>query len=239
MRPQLFQPAYVWRRTHHYHKTVHLAETRVIFRLCFSLFLSYSVFPPLSLLQLKTQTGFWSVIRRSWPPTSGWGACPEPSRSTESTETPWPPPRPSPSCCWWLRRRSKLFVLLVKQQIRLYLDEFSLQSQQILCVCLIYDVLLITHLQVAEVGEFEASKEKLLDYARRCYKTMDDPTHAKVQTMKKTHKLLPISYRFRNWTTGAAGIDTEHWRLLFPVLHISTFIFSRCKKRKNEEIRLI
>lgn len=53
-------------------------------------------------------------------------------------------------------------------------------------------------LQVAEVGEFEASKEKLLDYARRCYKTMDEQTHAKVQTMKKTHKLLPISYRFRN-----------------------------------------
>lgn len=65
-------------------------------------------------------------------------------------------------------------------------------------MCLIYDVHLIPHLQVAEVGEFEASKEKLLDYARRCYKTMDDPTHAKVQTMKKTHKLLPISYRFRN-----------------------------------------
>lgn len=53
--------------------------------------------------------------------------------------------------------------------------------------------------QVLEVGEFEASKEKLLDYARRCYKTMDEPTHAKVQTLKKTHKLLPISYRFRNW----------------------------------------
>lgn len=53
-------------------------------------------------------------------------------------------------------------------------------------------------LQVAEVGEFEASKEKLLDYARRCYKTMDEQTHVKVQAMKKTHKLLPISYRFRN-----------------------------------------
>ena len=53
-------------------------------------------------------------------------------------------------------------------------------------------------LQVTEVGEFEASKEKLLDYARRCYKTMDEETHGKVQGMKKTHKLLPISYRFRN-----------------------------------------
>lgn len=52
--------------------------------------------------------------------------------------------------------------------------------------------------KLAEVGEFEASKEKLLDYARRCYKTMDEETHAKVQSLKKAHQLLPISYRFRN-----------------------------------------
>lgn len=51
---------------------------------------------------------------------------------------------------------------------------------------------------MAEVGEFEASKEKLLDYARRCYRMMDEVTHAKVQSLKKIHKLLPISYRFRN-----------------------------------------
>uniref|UniRef100_A0A3Q0R3X6 Coiled-coil domain containing 106b n=1 Tax=Amphilophus citrinellus TaxID=61819 RepID=A0A3Q0R3X6_AMPCI len=62
----------------------------------------------------------------------------------------------------------------------------------------IAELLLVAPEKVTEVGEFEASKEKLLDYARRCYKTMDDETHAKVQTMKKTHKLLPISYRFRN-----------------------------------------
>uniref|UniRef100_I3JJ56 Coiled-coil domain containing 106b n=1 Tax=Oreochromis niloticus TaxID=8128 RepID=I3JJ56_ORENI len=62
----------------------------------------------------------------------------------------------------------------------------------------IHGLLLVAPEKVTEVGEFEASKEKLLDYARRCYKTMDDETHAKVQTMKKTHKLLPISYRFRN-----------------------------------------
>ncbi|XP_068603589.1 coiled-coil domain-containing protein 106-like [Brachionichthys hirsutus] len=62
----------------------------------------------------------------------------------------------------------------------------------------IAELLLVAPEKVAEVGEFEASKEKLLDYARRCYKTMDEPMHAKVQTMKKTHKLLPISYRFRN-----------------------------------------
>ncbi|XP_019961274.1 coiled-coil domain-containing protein 106-like [Paralichthys olivaceus] len=60
------------------------------------------------------------------------------------------------------------------------------------------ELLLVAPEKVAEVGEFEASKEKLLDYARRCYKTMDEQTHAKVQSLKKTHKLLPISYRFRN-----------------------------------------
>uniref|UniRef100_A0A8C5DQ79 Coiled-coil domain containing 106b n=1 Tax=Gouania willdenowi TaxID=441366 RepID=A0A8C5DQ79_GOUWI len=62
----------------------------------------------------------------------------------------------------------------------------------------IAEMLLVAPEKLAEVGEFEAPKEKLLDYARRCYKTMDESTHAKVQSMKKTHKLLPISYRFRN-----------------------------------------
>ncbi|XP_061822845.1 coiled-coil domain-containing protein 106-like isoform X2 [Nerophis lumbriciformis] len=62
----------------------------------------------------------------------------------------------------------------------------------------IAEVLLVAPEKMEDVGEFEASKEKLLDYARRCYKIMDEQTHAKVQTMKKTHKLLPISYRFRN-----------------------------------------
>lgn len=62
----------------------------------------------------------------------------------------------------------------------------------------IAELLLVAPEKVTEVGEFEASKEKLLDYARRCYKTMDEETHTKVQSMKKTHKLLPISYRFRN-----------------------------------------
>ncbi|CAL8292751.1 unnamed protein product [Merluccius merluccius] len=60
------------------------------------------------------------------------------------------------------------------------------------------ELLLVAPEKLAEVGEFEASKEKLLDYARRCYKTMDEQTHAKVQSLKKTHMLLPISYRFRN-----------------------------------------
>ncbi|XP_019745776.1 coiled-coil domain-containing protein 106-like isoform X1 [Hippocampus comes] len=62
----------------------------------------------------------------------------------------------------------------------------------------IAELLLVAPDKMAEVGEFEAAKEKLLDYARRCYKIMDEQTHDKVQTMKKSHKLLPISYRFRN-----------------------------------------
>ncbi|KAM6958741.1 coiled-coil domain-containing protein 106-like [Aplochiton taeniatus] len=62
----------------------------------------------------------------------------------------------------------------------------------------IAELLLVAQDKVAEVGEFDSSKEKLLDYARRCYKAMDDETHKKVQDMKKGHMLLPISYRFRN-----------------------------------------
>ncbi|XP_041738971.1 coiled-coil domain-containing protein 106 isoform X3 [Coregonus clupeaformis] len=62
----------------------------------------------------------------------------------------------------------------------------------------IAEMLLIAPEKVAEVGEFESSKEKLLDYARRCYKALDEPMHAKVAAMKKNHLLLPISYRFRN-----------------------------------------
>ncbi|XP_061615287.1 coiled-coil domain-containing protein 106-like isoform X2 [Phyllopteryx taeniolatus] len=62
----------------------------------------------------------------------------------------------------------------------------------------IAELLLVAPEKMDEVGEFEAPKEKLLDYARRCYKIMDEQTHVKVQNMKKSHKLLPISYRFRN-----------------------------------------
>ncbi|XP_028819581.1 coiled-coil domain-containing protein 106b isoform X2 [Denticeps clupeoides] len=62
----------------------------------------------------------------------------------------------------------------------------------------IAELLLVAPEKVSEVGEFDASKEKLLDYARRCYKALDETTHAKVQALKKTNLLLPISYRFRN-----------------------------------------
>ncbi|KAL7883216.1 hypothetical protein SRHO_G00008740 [Serrasalmus rhombeus] len=62
----------------------------------------------------------------------------------------------------------------------------------------IAELLLVAPEKVAEVGEFDSSKEKLLDYARRCYKALDETAHAKVQAWKKSSLLLPISYRFRN-----------------------------------------
>ncbi|XP_026087608.1 coiled-coil domain-containing protein 106-like [Carassius auratus] len=62
----------------------------------------------------------------------------------------------------------------------------------------IAEMLLVAPEKVSEVGEFDSSKEKLLDYARRCYKALDEDAHAKVQTLKKNNLLLPISYRFRH-----------------------------------------
>ncbi|KAL2079998.1 hypothetical protein ACEWY4_023791 [Coilia grayii] len=61
----------------------------------------------------------------------------------------------------------------------------------------IAELLLVAPEKVPEVGEFDPSKEKLLDYARRCYKVLDEAAQAKVQALKKSHLLLPISYRFR------------------------------------------
>ncbi|KTF79824.1 hypothetical protein cypCar_00032132 [Cyprinus carpio] len=62
----------------------------------------------------------------------------------------------------------------------------------------IAEMLLAAPEKVSEVGEFDSSKEKLLDYARRCYKALGENTHAKVQALKKSNFLLPISYRFRH-----------------------------------------
>ncbi|XP_065144004.1 coiled-coil domain-containing protein 106b isoform X1 [Paramisgurnus dabryanus] len=62
----------------------------------------------------------------------------------------------------------------------------------------IAELLLVAPEKVADVGEFDSSKEKLLDYARRCYKALDEASHAKVQALKKSNLLLPISYRFRH-----------------------------------------
>uniref|UniRef100_H2M7M4 Coiled-coil domain containing 106a n=1 Tax=Oryzias latipes TaxID=8090 RepID=H2M7M4_ORYLA len=61
----------------------------------------------------------------------------------------------------------------------------------------IAELLLVAPEKVAEVGEFDPSKEKLLDYARRCYIALDEETLSRVQALKKNNLLLPISYRFR------------------------------------------
>lgn len=62
----------------------------------------------------------------------------------------------------------------------------------------IAEMLLVAPEKVAEVGEFDPSKEKLLDYARRCYTAFDEETLSRVQALKKNNLLLPISYRFRH-----------------------------------------
>ena len=54
----------------------------------------------------------------------------------------------------------------------------------------IAELLLAAPEKVAEVGEFDPSKEKLLDYARRCYVALDDETLTRVQALKKN--MFPV-----------------------------------------------
>ncbi|XP_076844490.1 coiled-coil domain-containing protein 106a [Brachyhypopomus gauderio] len=61
----------------------------------------------------------------------------------------------------------------------------------------IAELMLVAPEKLAEVGEFDPSKEKLLDYARRCYIALDPDTLNKVQALKKNSLLLPISYRLK------------------------------------------
>ncbi|KAK6468664.1 coiled-coil domain-containing protein 106-like isoform X1 [Huso huso] len=61
----------------------------------------------------------------------------------------------------------------------------------------IAELLLVAPEKIAEVGEFDPAKERLLDYARRCYTSLDEETALKVQAFKKNNLLLPISYRFK------------------------------------------
>ncbi|KAK1795159.1 hypothetical protein P4O66_010338 [Electrophorus voltai] len=61
----------------------------------------------------------------------------------------------------------------------------------------IAELMLVAPEKLAEVGEFDPSKEKLLDYARRCYIALDPDTLSKVQALKKNSLLLPISYRLK------------------------------------------
>lgn len=61
----------------------------------------------------------------------------------------------------------------------------------------IAELLLVAPEKLVEVGEFDPSKEKLLEYARRCYLALDPQTRGKVQALKKNNLLLPISYRLK------------------------------------------
>ncbi|MEQ2161675.1 U2 small nuclear RNA auxiliary factor 2 [Goodea atripinnis] len=74
----------------------------------------------------------------------------------------------------------------------------------------IAELLLVAPEKVAEVGEFDPSKEKLLDYARRCYVALDDETLSRVQALKKNNLLLPIS--------GCLGDGAEKAGIAKPLL---------------------
>ncbi|XP_057690007.1 coiled-coil domain-containing protein 106a [Corythoichthys intestinalis] len=62
----------------------------------------------------------------------------------------------------------------------------------------IAELMLAAPEKVAVVGEFDPSKEKLLEYARRCYMALDGEIVNRVQALKKNYLLLPIAYRFRH-----------------------------------------
>uniref|UniRef100_A0A8C6X9G1 Coiled-coil domain containing 106 n=1 Tax=Naja naja TaxID=35670 RepID=A0A8C6X9G1_NAJNA len=72
----------------------------------------------------------------------------------------------------------------------------------------IAELLIVAPEKLAEVGEFDPSKERLLEYSRRCFMALDDETLKKVQALKKSKLLLPITYRFKTKTDSpgsAAG----------------------------------
>ncbi|OCT70751.1 coiled-coil domain-containing protein 106 [Xenopus laevis] len=61
----------------------------------------------------------------------------------------------------------------------------------------IAELLIVAPEKIAEVGEFDPSKERLLEYSRRCFLALDEETLEKVQALKKNKLLLPITYRFK------------------------------------------
>ncbi|XP_066843403.1 coiled-coil domain-containing protein 106-like, partial [Anser cygnoides] len=61
----------------------------------------------------------------------------------------------------------------------------------------IAELLLVAPEKLAEVGEFDPAKERLLEYSRRCFLALDPATLQKVQALKKSKLLLPITYRFK------------------------------------------
>ncbi|XP_029441159.1 coiled-coil domain-containing protein 106-like isoform X3 [Rhinatrema bivittatum] len=61
----------------------------------------------------------------------------------------------------------------------------------------IAELLIVAPEKLAEVGEFDPGKERLLEYSRRCFLALDEETLKKVQALKKSKLLLPITYRFK------------------------------------------
>ncbi|XP_069462901.1 coiled-coil domain-containing protein 106 isoform X2 [Ambystoma mexicanum] len=61
----------------------------------------------------------------------------------------------------------------------------------------IAELLIVAPEKLSEVGEFDPSKERLLEYSRRCFLALDEETLKKVQALKKSKLLLPITYRFK------------------------------------------
>ncbi|KAM4651956.1 coiled-coil domain-containing protein 106 isoform 2-T2 [Discoglossus pictus] len=61
----------------------------------------------------------------------------------------------------------------------------------------IAELMIVAPEKMAEVGEFDPSKERLLEYSRRCFLALDEEILKKVQALKKTKLLLPITYRFK------------------------------------------
>lgn len=69
----------------------------------------------------------------------------------------------------------------------------------------IAELLIVAPEKLAEVGEFDPSKERLLEYSRRCFMALDDETLKKVQALKKSKLLLPITYRFKMKTDSPSS----------------------------------
>ncbi|XP_050184123.1 coiled-coil domain-containing protein 106 [Myiozetetes cayanensis] len=62
----------------------------------------------------------------------------------------------------------------------------------------IAELRLVAPEKLREVGEFDPAKERLLDYSRRCFQALDPETLRKVQALKQSKLLLPITYRFKH-----------------------------------------
>ncbi|KAJ7314024.1 hypothetical protein JRQ81_005912 [Phrynocephalus forsythii] len=73
----------------------------------------------------------------------------------------------------------------------------------------IAELLIVAPEKLAEVGEFDPSKERLLEYSRRCFMALDDETLKKVQALKKSKLLLPITYRFKRKTETPSPAATN------------------------------